>query len=142
MATFIGEYISQLDDFGRPVLLSQLKACEALNFVVKKDIHSPCLELYTLSAWEEKSSLLKSRLDFLNPEHVAFWREYMRDREVVSPDAGRISISRNLLDAIGVDKEVVFFGVDFKIEIWAKEIFLSSRLSNEKYIAIAESLSK
>ncbi len=142
MATFIGEYISQLDDFGRPVLPSQLNACEALNFVVKKDIHSPCLELYTLSAWEEKSSLLKSRLDFLNPEHVAFWREYMRDREVVSPDAGRISISRNLLDAIGVDKEVVFFGVDFKIEIWAKEIFLSSRLSNEKYIAIAESLSK
>lgn len=68
----------------------------------------------------------------------------MRDRDVVSPDAkfGRISISRNLLDAIGVDKEVVFFGIDFKIEIWAKEIFLSSRLSNEKYIAIAESLSK
>lgn len=148
MATFIGEYTSKLDDRGRLVLPSQLKACvpddEVLDFVVKKSIYSPCLEMYTLSAWEEESNLLKSRLNFLNPEHAAFWREYMRDRDVVSPDAkfGRISISRNLLDAIGVDKEVVFFGIDFKIEIWAKEIFLSSRLSNEKYIAIAESLSK
>ena len=68
----------------------------------------------------------------------------MRDRDVVEPDSklGRISISRYLLDAIGVSKEVVFFGIDFKIEIWAKEKFEKSRLSNENYTAIAESLSK
>ena len=68
----------------------------------------------------------------------------MRDRDVVEPDAklGRITVSRKLLDAIGVTKEVVFYGNDFKIEIWAKEKFEKSRLSHENYTAIAESLSK
>lgn len=68
----------------------------------------------------------------------------MRDRDIVEPDAkvGRISISRKLLDSINVNKEVVFSGNDFKIEIWAKEKFEESRLSNDEFIAIAESLSK
>ena len=63
---------------------------------------------------------------------------------IVEPDAkfGRISISRKLLDSIGVNKEVVFSGNDFKIEIWARERFEASRLSNDEFIAIAESLSK
>ena len=62
----------------------------------------------------------------------------------MEPDArlGRISISRKLLDSISVDKEVVFSGNDFKIEIWAKETFEASRLSNDEFIAIAESLSQ
>ena len=68
----------------------------------------------------------------------------MRDRDIVEPDAkvGRISVSRQLLDAIGVNKEVVFSGNDFKIEIWAKEKWEDSRIANEEFIAIAESLSK
>ena len=68
----------------------------------------------------------------------------MRDRDIVEPDAkfGRISISRKLLDSIGVNKEVVFSGNDFKIEIWAKERYEASRLSSGDFIAIAESLSK
>ena len=68
----------------------------------------------------------------------------MRDRDVVEPEAkfGRISISRKLLSSIGVNKEVVFSGNDFKIEIWAKEKYEASAISDEEFIAIAESLSK
>ena len=68
----------------------------------------------------------------------------MRDRDLVEPDArlGRISISRKLLDSISVDKEVVFSGNDFKIEIWAKEHYENSRLSNDEFVALAESLSQ
>lgn len=68
----------------------------------------------------------------------------MRDRDIVEPDAkfGRISIRAKLLAEIGVNKEVVFSGNDFKIEIWAKEKFEASALSEEEFIAIAESLSK
>ena len=67
----------------------------------------------------------------------------MRDRDVVEPDAklGRITVSRKLLDAIGVTKEVVFYGNDFMIEIWAKEEFDKKKIPNEDFIAIAESLS-
>ena len=67
----------------------------------------------------------------------------MRGRDVVEPDPkfSRISIDRKLLGSIGVNKEVVFSGNDFKIEIWAKENYEASALSNEEFIAIAESLS-
>lgn len=148
MITFIGEYTSRVDDRGRLVLPAQLKSCMPvggdMRLVVKKSIYDDCLEMYTFEEWTKQSEKVKDGLNFFNPKHVQFWREYMRDRDVVEPDSklGRISISRNLLDAIGVNKEVVFFGIDFKIEIWAKEKFEKSRLSNENYTAIAESLSK
>ena len=148
MVTFIGEYTSKIDDKGRMVFPAPLKGVlppgSDMRFVIKKDLFEPCLQMYTMEEWEHTSAEVKSKLNFFNKQHAIFWREYMRDRDVVEPDAklGRITVSRKLLDAIGVTKEVVFSGNDFKIEIWAKERFEASRLSNDEFIAIAESLSK
>ncbi len=148
MVTFIGEYTARLDDKGRLVFPAPLKAAfppgSDLRFVVKKNLFEPCLEMYTIQEWERQSGELKSSLDLtFNRQHATFWREYMRGRDVVEPDPkfGRISIDRRLLGSIGVNREVVFSGNDFKIEIWAKENYDSSALSNEEFIAIAESLS-
>ena len=149
MVTFIGEYTSKVDDKGRLVFPAPLKGAmppgSDMRFVVKKNLFEPCLEMYTYEEWERQSSQVKDSLDLtFNRTHDTFWRAYMRDRDIVEPDVkfGRISISRKLLDSIGVNKEVVFSGNDFKIEIWAKERFEAARLSNEEFIAIAESLSK
>ena len=148
MNTFIGEYTVRIDDKGRMVLPSAFKALVPadgdMRFVVKKDIFEDCLEMYTFEDWERQSSEVKSRLDFLKRDHAIFWREYMRNRAVVEPDgkAGRISIPKKLLEAIGVTKEVVFSGNDYKIEIWAKEKFDASGISNEEYIALAGKLSQ
>ena len=147
MVTFIGEYTSKIDDKGRMVFPAPLKGMlppgSDMRFVIKKDLFEPCLQMYTLEEWEHTSAEVKSRLNFFNRQHAIFWREYMSDRDVVEPDAklGRITVSRKLLDAIGVTKEVVFYGNDFKIEIWAKEEFEKERIPNDEYIAIAESLS-
>ena len=159
MITFIGEYNVKLDDKGRVIFPSVFKSIMAqsekpgttvdyntkpgMRFVVKKDIFEDCLEMYTFEEWERQSEEVKSKLNFFNKEHAAFWREYMRNRSVVEPDAklGRISIPKKLLDSIGVTKEVVFSGNDFKIEIWAKEKFEASEISNEKYLEIAGNLS-
>ncbi|MGM9765462.1 MAG: division/cell wall cluster transcriptional repressor MraZ [Candidatus Cryptobacteroides sp.] len=148
MATFIGEYTVRIDDKGRMVLPSAFKALVPadgdMRFVVNKDVFEDCLEMYTFEDWERQSSEVKSRLDFLKRDHAIFWREYMRNRAVVEPDgkAGRISIPKKLLEAIGVTKEVVFSGNDYKIEIWAKEKFDASGISNEEYIALAGKLSQ
>ena len=148
MVTFIGEYSCKIDDKGRLVFPSALKNAmpegSDMRFVIKKSLYSDCLDMYTHEEWEAQSCKIKDSLDFFNPDHVEFWRQYMRDRDVVEPDPklSRISISHNLLDAIGIDKEVVFFGVDFKIEIWAKEKFEASKLSNQDFIAIAKGLSR
>ncbi|MBQ6015410.1 MAG: protein mraZ [Bacteroidales bacterium] len=147
MVTFIGEYTSKIDDKGRMVFPAPLKGVlppgSDMRFVIKKDLFEPCLQMYTMEEWEHTSAEVKSKLNFFNRQHAIFWREYMRDRDVVEPDVklGRITVSRKLLDAIGVTKEVVFSGNDFKIEIWAKEEFEKRRIPNEEYIAIAESLS-
>ncbi len=149
MVTFIGEYTAKLDDKGRLVFPAPLKAAlgpgSDLRFVVKKNLFEPCLEMYTMEEWERQSGALKESLDLtFNRQHATFWREYMRDRDVVEPDPkfGRISVSRKLLSSIGVNKEVVFSGNDFKIEIWAREKYEASAISEEEFIAIAESLSK
>lgn len=147
MVTFIGEYTSKIDDKGRMVFPAPLKGIlppgSDMRFVIKKDLFEPCLQMYTMEEWEHTSAEVKSKLNFFNRQHAIFWREYMRDRDVVEPDVklGRITVSRKLLDAIGVTKEVVFSGNDFKIEIWAKEEFEKRRIPNDEYIAIAESLS-
>ncbi|MCQ2139415.1 MAG: hypothetical protein MJZ09_03475 [Bacteroidales bacterium] len=146
MTTFIGTYTAKIDDKGRLVFPSPLKGMlpegSDTRFVVKKDLFEDCLEMYTFEAWEKQSEAVRSRLNIFNPDHAKFWREYMRNRDVVSPDPkfGRISISKTLLDMIGVNKEVVFSGNDYKIEIWAKEKFEASALSNDEFVAIAEKL--
>ena len=146
MVTFIGSYPSKLDDKGRLVLPSALKKMLPeggdMRFVVKKDIFAPCLEMYTFEEWQRQSDETRARLNFFNPEHAKFWREYTRGRDLVEPDPkfGRITISRELLEQIGVTKDVVFSGSDYKIEIWAKEKFEASALSNEEFVEIAGKL--
>lgn len=146
MVTFIGEYTGKLDDKGRLVLPSALKNAlpddSDMRFVIKKDLFDDCLEMYTFEEWQRRSEEVKSRLNFFNAEHSRFWREYMRNRAVVEPDPklGRITIPAKLLASIGVSREVVFSGNDYKIEIWAKEKYESGAISNEEYLSIAGSL--
>ena len=148
MNTFIGEYTVKIDDKGRMVFPSAFKSLMPadgdMRFVIKKDIFEDCLEMYTFEEWERQSSEVKSRLNFFNRDHAMFWREYMRDRAIVQPDGkvGRISVPKKLLEAIGVNKEVVFSGNDYKIEIWAREKFEEARISNEQYISLAGMLSQ
>ena len=148
MNTFIGEYTVKIDDKGRMVFPSAFKSLMPadgdMRFVIKKDIFEDCLEMYTFEEWERQSSEVKSRLNFFNRDHAMFWREYMRDRAIVEPDGkvGRISVPKKLLEAIGVNKEVVFSGNDYKIEIWAREKFEEARISNEHYISLAGMLSQ
>ena len=148
MNTFIGEYTVKIDDKGRMVFPSAFKSLMPadgdMRFVIKKDIFEDCLEMYTFEEWERQSAEVKSRLNFFNRDHAMFWREYMRDRAIVEPDGkvGRISVPKKLLEAIGVNKEVVFSGNDYKIEIWAREKFEEARISNEQYISLAGMLSQ
>ena len=148
MNTFIGEYTVKIDDKGRMVFPSAFKSLMSadgdMRFVIKKDIFEDCLEMYTFEEWERQSSEVKSRLNFFNRDHAMFWREYMRDRAIVEPDGkvGRISVPKKLLEAIGVNKEVVFSGNDYKIEIWAREKFEAARISNDQYITLAGMLSQ
>lgn len=146
MIKFIGEHTAKIDDKGRVVFPSSLKAMLGgsadLRFVVKKDLYFNCLEMYTYEEWIRQSEEVKSRLNFFKKEHALFWREYMRDRALVEPDEkfGRISIPKRLLSEIGADKEVLFAGNDHKVEIWAKENYSQDRLPGNDYSELAEKI--
>ena len=148
MIKFIGEYTGRIDDRGRVVFPSVFKSMIAaegdMRLVIRKDIFEPCLEVYTYGEWERQSEQVKSKLNFLNRKHATFWRAYMYNRAEVEPDAklGRISIPQKLLKSIGASKEVVFSGNDHKIEIWAKENFESSIISQEEFVSLAALLSE
>ena len=148
MIKFFGEHNAKVDDRGRVVFPAAYKSIMPadgdMRFVVRKDTFANCLEMYTYSEWERQSEEVRSQLNpAFNENHAKFWRAYLHNCAVVEPDAklGRISIPRKLLEIIGVTKEVVFSGNDYKIEIWAKESFESSVISNEEFISIAGSLS-
>ena len=90
MISFIGTYSSKVDDKGRVVfpsgLKSQMPEGADMRFVLHKDIHSKCLEMYTFEEWQRQSEGIKSKLNSLDPRHAAFWRGYMQFRALVVPD--------------------------------------------------------
>ncbi len=149
MVKFIGEYVPKLDDKGRAVvpaafknLLGKLQPDQEISFVIKKDIFANCLNMFTYEQWNQESEQVRSRLNLFRREDAAWYREYMMDRALVTLDGkvGRIIIPKNLLAKIGADKEIVFSGCDFKIEIWAKENFGNNRLSEEDFTNLTEKL--
>lgn len=148
MVTFIGKATAKVDDKGRIVFPSLFKAAvpegEDMTFVIHKDIYSDCLEMFTFAQWQKQSEALKEKLDLLNENHAKFWRRYMLEGAVVTPDPklGRISIPADFLQKIGVSKEVLFLGGDYKIEIWAKERFEAQILSDDDYKSLAQELSR
>lgn len=146
MTRFIGEYRAKTDDKGRIVFPSAFKAMigpeQSPRLVVRKNLFEPCLDICTMDEWTRESEEIKSRLNFFNREHDRLWRGYMSSCATVEPDGklGRITIPRQLLDSIGVEKEVVFAGNDHKIELWARDRFESSRIDETEYVSLAEKI--
>ena len=144
MINFIGEYKAKVDDKGRLVFPAAFKAIcgDSIKqgFVVKKTLFANCLEMYTYESWEKESEAVRSRLNLFNRDDERFWRAYTSNRTWVVPDekVGRISIPKALLESVGIEKEAVFCGRDFKIEIWAKDSLESTSLSEDEYVALAE----
>ena len=146
MAKFIGCYKAKVDDKGRLIFPSAFKSSmgegASLRFVVKKSLFAECLEMYAYDEWERDSEAVKSRLNFFNPEHDKFWREYMRGTAEVEPDGklGRMTIPKVLLDKAGIDKDVVFAGSNHMIEIWDKAKYEAQEMESEDFVTLAEKI--
>lgn len=146
MIKFIGEHKGKVDDKGRLIFPSAFKSImegkEELRFVVKKDLFSNCLNIFTYSEWERESEELKSKLNFFNQEHSKLWRAYMSNRALIEPDEklGRININKDLLASIEVIKEVLFVGNDHKIELWSKELYELEQLDSKSFVSLVEKI--
>ena len=147
MTGFFGRHNAKVDDKGRLVIPSAIKCvvpADQMQFVIRKDMYSNCLEMYTWQEWANMSQAVRSKLDLaFDEDHIRYWRTYMSDTVTVVPDAklGRITIPREILDKAGIGKEVVFLGVDYKVEIWAKEEIEGGRLSADEFRKLGRKIS-
>ena len=130
---FTGEINAKIDVKGRvffPAAFRKLLAEGEVDFVLRRDVYQPCLVIYPVSVWEEEVGQLRQRLDRWNPREAMVFRQFMADAETISLDAsGRFLLSKRMLDIAKISKELVFIGVDDRIEVWSKEqcdkLFLS-----------------
>lgn len=147
MSVFRGEYTGKVDDKGRLIFPSTFKS-QAVSvytdgrYVVKKNIFNKCLEVFPIEEWNKKTEEVRGKLNMFNPKHNQFWIEYNRDTAEICPDekTGRISIPKKLLEMIGVDKEVVFVGMDNIINLWAKDAYEVSRMDEADFADLAQSI--
>lgn len=136
--TFIGEYTAKLDDKGRLIFPSEFRAQAGtlnMQFVIRKHSFRDALEMFSLDEWRKYSDEVKSKLNLSTKEGSEVWEWFNRTRTIVTPDEkmGRIMIPKHLLEKIKVVKEVVFTGLDSKIQIWAKENWEGQAMNDEDF---------
>jgi len=125
---FMGRYAHSLDDKRRvaipKVFREELKLDENTIFFAIPAFSDPCLYLYTEAQFRE----LKARLAKMQEPSFGVGDEAIRKfrREIfsrgakLSPDKqGRVVLPPDLCAFVGIEKDVIFLGVDDHIELWS-----------------------
>ncbi len=124
MHQLLGEYECKIDAKGRmrlpSSLTNQVGEGEQLTFVINRGFEQ-CLNIYPESVWETITKEI-NQLNIYKKENRKFVRYFYRGAQKVTLDsAGRILISKRLLEYAGVNKVAVLAGVNDKVELWSSE---------------------
>ncbi len=128
MASLIGEYESKLDEKGRfllpAALRKQLDPSDQDDFVMNRGFEG-CLVLYPASEWKKETTQM-SELNLYVAKNRKFYRQFHNGATKINPDnTGRILIPKNLKGHAQIEKELVVFAYANRIELWAKDQYLS-----------------
>ncbi len=143
MKSFIGTYECRVDDKGRlklpSALIKQMGDFDDCSFVVKRAVFQPCLEVYPMNGWE----MLMEKLNKLNrfvKKNADFIRMFTAGVKVSELDnAGRLQISKDLMNFASLQKEVVITSAGELFEIWDKEAYEQViSTSEENFAQLAE----
>ncbi|MDI9319544.1 MAG: division/cell wall cluster transcriptional repressor MraZ [Phycisphaerales bacterium] len=123
MANFIGEYELTIDAKGRFLLPAsfrkQLPEGADVQFVVSRGFEQ-CLNLYPIAEWNILSEKINKLNDF-NPKVRDFKRLFLNGANIVESDAaGRLLLTKTLLEHAGISKDMVLTAQGNKMEIWDK----------------------
>lgn len=135
MNQFIGTYECKIDDKGRlkvpSSLVKQMATFSDGTFVVKRSVFQACLEVYPPNAWEKVSSKI-NRLNRFIKKNADFIRLFTAGVKMVGFDnAGRIQISKDLIQFANLKKEIVITSAGELFEIWDKESYEKVIYSND-----------
>ena len=150
MVRFFGKSNGKVDDKGRIVLPAIFRdamvrgGAEDKTLIVKKNVQQRCLDVFTYDEWVQQSDKMLAGINpELNTEDALFWTKYNDGVYPIVPDGklGRLNIPSELLEIAGITKEVVFGGIGYKLQIWAKEAYEASLLSDNQFKETASRLS-
>ena len=147
MTSIVGQYECKADAKGRINLPTSLKnklfPFIKDEFVIKRAVFKPCLELHPKVKFDEVMQKVMKKGGRGKQFELFLMRFTAGLKEVpVDEDTGRVQIPKNLVEFAGIGKEVVLNASHDKIEIWDKakyEAALES-MSDEDYEAMAENL--
>ncbi|MCK5706947.1 MAG: division/cell wall cluster transcriptional repressor MraZ [Candidatus Aureabacteria bacterium] len=141
---FYGEYEHTVDEKGRLIVPSKLRAPMKDNFIDRFFVtrgFEKCLFIFAEQEWrriEEKFRQLPITKSVARSLARNF---YSAACESDCDKQGRILIPKRLLDYAGLQKEVIIIGVSKRIEVWDKENWkIYSEKSLENYEQAAEDI--
>ena len=141
---FIGNIEAKIDAKGRLFLPSVYRKSlseDDNELVLKRDVFSPCLVVFTHKAWEEEVRTLSERLNRWNRVEAQLLRRYFSDVETVQMDSSwRFGVSKSLREYAGIQKDVRFIGMRNRIELWSEEMYRDSLIPDEEYAAKIEEI--
>ncbi|UOK42723.1 MULTISPECIES: division/cell wall cluster transcriptional repressor MraZ [Flavobacterium] len=129
MTNIIGTYECKIDAKGRLMvpapLKKQLPSLES-GFVLKRSVFDKCVELWPKSEWDVM--MLKiNKLNRFVKKNNDFIRKFMAGVKMVEiDDAGRLLITKDLIDFAGISKDLVLTSKVNIIEIWDKDLYEQS----------------
>lgn len=103
-------------------LKKQLPAMDS-GFVLKRSVFESCLELWPMDEWN-KMMLKINKLNPFDKKNDLFIRRFMAGVKMIDiDDAGRMLISKDLIEFAGISKELVFSSKVNIVEIWDKRAY-------------------
>ena len=143
MKNFIGTYECKIDDKGRlklpSSLVKQMENFGGGNFVVKRSVFQPCLEVYPMAGWEKLMEKI-NKLNRFQKKNADFIRVFTAGLKTLEPDnAGRLQISKDLTVFANLKKEIVITSAGELFEIWDKNAYETViATSQEDFAMLAE----
>lgn len=127
MYNFTGRFECKVDAKGRIVLpsglLKQLPESQRRQFVVNVGLYKPCLELYSLEAWNQFMDRIRS-LNQHDPEVEVFIDMVLGDASTLDLDtANRINIPKSLATKASLNTDAILMPGLNTYKIWSPEVY-------------------
>ena len=128
-----GEYRCALDEKGRLLIPSRLRADVLGNLMVVTRSVDRCLWLFPSDQWRHVSENLIDSTSLLQEKDRLVQRRLLAPAQEAEIDrAGRIAIPATLRDYAGLSKDCTVLGMVRYLEIWDEDTYANYLQSNEE----------
>lgn len=127
MYNFTGRFECKVDAKGRIVLpsglLKQFPESQRRQFVVNVGLYKPCLELYSLEAWNQFMDRIRG-LNQHDPEVEVFIDMVLGDASTLDLDtANRINIPKSLATKASLNADAILMPGLNTYKIWSPDVY-------------------